>query len=136
MDTYTDGLYEIEFQRAYRIQGLVLRRIIHLEKQRDCYNNKMLELASQGIFSPTLRARIELTNDRLRHFTKIRDQIEDYKDEISVNNPTNFERTHDARIINSAYERAYAPVGPLVLTKVPNGLFGCLFGKLAAMRQK
>jgi len=136
MDTHTDGFYEIEFQRAYHIQGIILRRITHLEKQRECYMNKMAELARQGIFSPTLRSRIELTNNRLNHFTKLRDKIEDYKDEISVNNPANFQRAHDARIIHSAYDRAYAPAGPVALTTHTTGFLEHLFGKFVAMRQK
>jgi len=136
MDTHADGFYEIEFQRAYRIQGIILRRITHLEKQRECYMNKMTELAYEGKFSPTLRARIELTNDRLRYFTKLRDQIEDYKDEISVNNPANFERTHDARIISSAYDRAYTPTWPIALPAQTAGFFERLFGNFVAMRQK
>jgi len=138
MDTlYTDALYEIEFQRAYRMQGLILHRILHLEKQLTCYNNKTLEQAQLGQVSRTLQARIKLTNDRLQHFERMRDKTEDYKDEISVNNPDNFQRTHEARIIHSAYERAYAPESPVpVIPNATGSILGRLMTKFVAMHQR
>jgi len=136
MNTYTDGFYEIEFQRAYRRQGFILSRILHLEKQRKCYTNKMAELAHMGKISKTLFARIEMTDQRLRYFTQLHDQIEGYKDEISINNPENFQRAHDAQIINAAYDRAYAPAGPATSATHVNEFFNHIFGKFVAMRQK
>lgn len=131
MNGHTDGFYEIEFQRMFKMQGATLRNIRARQKQLVCYVNKREELREWGGNLRKIEARIELTNRRLAAYNDLHDQIEDYKAEISVNNPANAERARDAKIIADAYERAYAPAA----VPAPNGFFGKLC-KFVAMRQK
>lgn len=126
MDNHTDGFYEIEFQRMYREQGRVLYRIRHFEKQLNCYINKKAELAAHGIVSPKLADRINLVQVRLNKVYTLRDEIEAYKEEISVNNPANAERAAESKIISDAYERAYAPV--VVESSDNNSIWNRFFG--------
>lgn len=122
MDNHSDALYEIEFQRMYKAQGKVLRRILHLEKQQKCYMNRQSELKGRGIHSVSLKWRINLTRGRLKQMYDLRDNIEDYKEEISINNPDNSQRAKDSKIIAAAYEKAYA-------SKFTGRKFGVLFGR-------
>ncbi len=107
MDNHSDGFYEIEFQRIYRIQGRVLKRIRQLTKQLACYYNLMDELRAAGEYTGKLQQRINLTNLRLAHYNDKREMLEGAKEEISVNNPHNSRCAMDAKIIQAAYERAY-----------------------------
>ncbi|MDE5615585.1 MAG: hypothetical protein K2I81_02000 [Alphaproteobacteria bacterium] len=131
MNGHTDGFYEIEFQRAYKQQSEVLRDIGFRQKQLTCYVNKREELREWGGDLKRIEARIKLTNRRLAAYNDLHEQIEDYKEEISINNPRNAERARDAKIIADAYERAYAPAAALP----PIALFSKLC-KFIAMRQK
>jgi len=106
-----DGFYEIEFHRAYKMQGRILYKLRYLQKQLACYVAKRDELAQYGKQSASLQSRIDLTNSRIEKYQYIHDQIEDYKHEISLNNPQNIDRIRDSQIINAAYERAYASNG-------------------------
>lgn len=121
MDNHTDAFYEIEFQRLYRQQGRVLRRITHLENQLQCYINKYNELVARGISSLKLKERINITIDRLAKEYAKRDGIEADKESVSLNKPENRARAIDAGIISDAYERAYAPVET---AHTPYGVFG------------
>lgn len=131
MNGHTDGFYEIEFQRMFKMQGEILRNIRTRKKQLACYVNKREDLREWGGNLRKIEARIELTNRRLAAYNDLHELIEDYKAEISVNNPANAERARDAKIIADAYERAYAPAA----VPAPNGFFGKLC-KFVAMRQK
>lgn len=131
MNGHTDGFYEIEFQRMFKMQGEILRNIRTRKKQLICYINKREDLREWGGNLRKIEARIELTNRRLAAYNDLHELIEDYKAEISVNNPHNAERARDAKIIADAYERAYAPAA----VPAPNGFFGKLC-KFVAMRQK
>lgn len=131
MNGHTDGFYEIEFQRMFKMQGRILRNIRTYKKQLACYINKREDLREWGGNLRKIEARIELTNRRLATDNDLQELIEDYKAEISVNNPHNTERARDAKIIADAYERAYAPAP----VPAPNGFFGKL-RKFVTMRQK
>ena len=122
MDNHSDAFYEIEFQLMYKAKGKVLRRILHLEKQQKCYVKKQSELKSRGVHSMSLKWRINVTRDRLKQMYDLRDNIEDYKEEISINNPDNSQRAIDSKIISAAYEKAYA-------SKFAGRNFSVLFGR-------
>lgn len=120
MDTYTDALYEMEFQRMFRLQGIILTRIAKLNKQNELYRDKLFSLQDNGRITQYVEERIKTTNERLRYFTSLRDTIEDYKDEISVNNPENFHRVETNSIIYDAYEQAYMPEPKPITQKKSN----------------
>lgn len=132
MTWHTDGFYEIEFQRMFRQQGNILRNKRFRIKQLTCYLNKREELRTRGLDLDSIERRIELTNARLAKINDIYEAIEDYKDEISLHNPHNAQRTADAKIIADAYERAYAMATTAV---VPCSFLDRVFA-LLHMRQK
>ena len=64
MNGHTDGFYEIEFQRMFKMQGKILRNIRTHKKQLACYINKREDLREWGGNLRKIEARIELTKDR------------------------------------------------------------------------
>ena len=104
----SSALFEIEYQRMFRLQGQVLRCIYRRQQQYECYMSKVREYERAGLIVPeTLCQRIDLTQERLCRYNEMRDLIEDYKDEISVNNPQNADLAAESSIVNAAYELAY-----------------------------
>lgn len=109
MIVHTDGFYEIEFQRMYRMQGRVLKRIRYLQDQLKCYTSKRAELKMRGIVSQKLELRIRITKERLKTCEEQRLFFEAEKEEVSVNKEANAWRAADSKIIEEAYACAYEP---------------------------
>ena len=133
MTQHTDAFYEIEFQRMLKVQGEILRQIRLRKKQLACYLNKREELKENGWCCDSINRRIDLTNARLAKFNDTYEQIEDYKEEVSINNPANAQRAADAKIITDAYERAYC--GACAMPPAAGGIFTRLVNKICS-RQK
>ena len=133
MTQHTDAFYEIEFQRMFKTQGETLRQIRLRKKQLACYLNKREEIKENGWDCDSINNRIDLTNARLAKYNDTYEQIEDYKAEISINNPANAQRAADAKIIEDAYERAYG--GACAMPPATGGIFARLVDKICS-RQK
>lgn len=108
MQEHCPGFYELEFQRLYRMQGRILYKLRYWYRQLNCYQNLYSELQNEGINSDTLRNRMIKTIDNITEYDQRRAILEADKEAVSVNNPANAEHAKAERIIQAAYEHAYA----------------------------
>ncbi|MBD5400915.1 hypothetical protein HDR61_04215 [bacterium] len=108
---YTDAMMDIEFQRAYREMGRILGQIRTRSERLAGHMKKHEWLCAHGINPETIEMRIDTLRKQIEKFIYKRNQLIDYKEEISIHNQKNANRLAEHQIIMAAYERAYKENG-------------------------
>lgn len=103
MDNHTSAFCEIEFYRMYKMCGIIMYKIYHLEKRFGYLSYQMVN----GGKDPNLENCMSAIKNKLTFLYEIRDRIEADKHNISIRNFDNVERIEREKQISDAYERAY-----------------------------